>query len=204
MLAASQVLGAPAAAAAAIAKPWLDASLPVDKRVSLLLAVMTTEEKVAQLGYGGCGDVNSTRQQHPLGVGGCGVVGPPPVGPPPPPGHYGASYTNALNAMLNESTRLGIPVSVLGETTHSGGAPGTTVFPMPCLQGATWNLSLVQEIGAINALQLRASGGDQALSPILQVCTDPRFGRLEENFGEARPVTTFRHTGRPYRPRTGY
>ena len=28
------------------------------------------------------------------------------------------------------------------------------------------------------------SGGDQALSPILQVCTDPRFGRMEENFGE--------------------
>jgi beta-glucosidase len=55
---------------------------------------------------------------------------------------------------------------------------------MPCLQGATWNLSLVEEIGRINALQLRAAGGDQALSPILQVCTDPRFGRMEENYGE--------------------
>jgi len=36
----------------------------------------------------------------------------------------------------------------------------------------------------LNTVQLRASGGDQALSPILQVCTDPRFGRMEENFGE--------------------
>ncbi len=55
---------------------------------------------------------------------------------------------------------------------------------MPCSQGASWNLTLVEEIGRINALQLRAAGGDQALSPILQVCTDPRFGRMEENFAE--------------------
>ena len=157
----------------------MDESLSVDKRTALLLAAMTTEEKVAQLGYGGCGDVNDTVTRNPLGRGGCGVVGPPPVGPPPPPGHYGASFTNALNSRMNSSTRLGIPVSILGETTHSGGAPGTTVFPMPCSQGASWNLSLVEEIGRVNALQLRASGGDQALSPILQVCTDPRFGRME-------------------------
>ena len=55
---------------------------------------------------------------------------------------------------------------------------------MPVLQGATWNTSLIREIAEINALELRSSGGDQALSPILQVCTDPRFGRMEENFAE--------------------
>ena len=71
-----------------------------------------------------------------------------------------------------------------GETTHSGGANGTTVFPMPCAQGASWNESLIEAISTANALQLRASGGDHALSPVLQVATDPRFGRLEENFAE--------------------
>jgi beta-glucosidase len=157
------------ATAATPARPWMDSTLSPDRRTEILLAAMTLEEKVAQLGYGGCGSVNSTIERHKDGVGGCGVVGPPPTGPPPPPGKYGASFTNELNRMLNESTRLGIPVSILGETTHSGGAPGTTVFPMPCSQGASWNASLVEEIGRINALQLRASGGDQALSPILQV-----------------------------------
>ena len=34
------------------------------------------------------------------------------------------------------------------------------------------------------ALELRSAGGDQGLGPILQVVTDPRFGRMEENFGE--------------------
>ena len=48
------LLGATAAAAAAhaappTARPWLDASLPVDRRTALLLASMTLEEKAAQL-----------------------------------------------------------------------------------------------------------------------------------------------------------
>ena len=116
-------------------RPWMDATLPPDKRVELLLAVMTVEEKVAQLGYGGCPDNNETVRRNPHGIGGCGVVGPPPVGPPPPPGvpAVGGAYnTNELNRLLNTSTRLGIPASILGETTHSGGSSGTTVFPMPC------------------------------------------------------------------------
>jgi hypothetical protein len=45
-------------------------------------------------------------------------------------------------------------------------------------------VSLVEEIARVNGLQLRASGGDHALSPVLQVATDARFGRLEENFAE--------------------
>ena len=67
-------------------RPWMDSTLSPDKRTALLLAVMTIEEKVAQLGYGGCGSINDTVRGNPLGVGGCGVVAPPPVGPPPPTG----------------------------------------------------------------------------------------------------------------------
>ena len=154
-------------------KPWLNATLPVGTRVALLLAAMTLDEKVAQLGYGvACKSVRLS--DVPLGLGGCGVD----------VAARGANTTNALRAALVNGTRLGIPPSVFGETTHSGGSLGTTVFPMPCSQGASWNVSLVEAIGRSNALQLRAAGGDHALSPVLQVATDPRFGRLEENFGE--------------------
>jgi beta-glucosidase len=76
-------------------------------------------------------------------------------------------------------TRLGIPASFYGETTHSGGVAYTTVFAMPCGQGASWNVTMVEAIASANALQLRSSGGDHALGPILQVTTDPRFGRLQ-------------------------
>ena len=150
-------------------RPWLNASLSVGARVALLLSAMTLEEKVAQLGYGGtCASVDLKRAAH--GVGGC-LVG-------------SLSDTVKLREQLRNTTRLGIPPSVFGETTHSGGAVGTSVFPMPCSQGASFNLSLVEAIASANALQLRAAGGDHALSPVLQVATDPRFGRLEENFAE--------------------
>lgn len=91
----------------------------------------------------------------------------------------GPAVRNEIQRRVMQSTRLKIPASFYGETTHCGGARGTTVFPMPCSQGSTWNTTLVSAIAAANALELRSAGGDQALSPILQVATDPRFGRLE-------------------------
>ena len=48
----------------------------------------------------------------------------------------------------------------------------------------SWNVSLMEAVGRQQGLQARAGGCSQALSPVLQVITDPRFGRLAENFGE--------------------
>eukprot|EP01060_Flectonema_neradi_P000152 TRINITY_DN1010_c0_g1_i1.p1 TRINITY_DN1010_c0_g1~~TRINITY_DN1010_c0_g1_i1.p1 ORF type:complete len:823 (+),score=148.97 TRINITY_DN1010_c0_g1_i1:44-2470(+) len=153
----------------ALQKPWMDPSKSVDSRTQLLLNEMTLDEKAAQLGYSSCSHPASS---FPNGVGGCHVAS------------YNPNKTNSFQQYLVNNTRLGIPVSFFSETTHSGGVQGTTIFPMPVSQGATWNKSLVKLIAAANALELRSSGGDQALSPILQVCTDPRFGRMEENFAE--------------------
>ena len=60
-----------------VERPWMDTKLSPDERTALLLQAMSLDEKVAQLGYGGCGDINDTIAKHPHGVGGCGVVGPP-------------------------------------------------------------------------------------------------------------------------------
>lgn len=75
------------------------------------------------------------------------------------------------------------PTSFIGETLHSGYRQGT-VFPMPCLQGATWDRDLVQAAASVIALEARTSGVDRGFSPVLHGCTDPRFGRCEEAFGE--------------------
>ena len=47
----------------------------------------------------------------------------------------GLACTNAGQSSLVNMTRLGIPASYIAETTHSGGASGTTVMPMPISQG---------------------------------------------------------------------
>jgi beta-glucosidase len=155
---------------------YKDPSQPVDARTADLLARMTLDEKVAQLTYVGSvggGAINASVKNG--GVGGlqCSSNATSCI-----------ADVNALQTALKTRTRLGIPASIFAETTHSGGFVGSTVFPMPITTGCSWNTSLLEAIGAATALELRSAGGDQGLGPILQVCTDPRFGRMEENFGE--------------------
>ena len=90
---------------------------------------------------------------------------------------------NANQAAILNSSRLKIPVTFHYETLHSAGS-GSTIFPMPCLQGATWDQELVGEVGAVIGAEASANGGDRGFSPEINVCTDPRFGRCEEAFGE--------------------
>jgi beta-glucosidase-like glycosyl hydrolase len=58
-----------------------------------------------------------------------------------------------------------------------------TIFPMPTNQGCAWSRSLVTELAGAIALESRAVGSDRGFSPEIQVATDPRFGRVQENFG---------------------
>ena len=83
-----------------------------------------------------------------------------------------------LQELFLNKTRLGIPVSFVEETSHAGGA-GSTIFPMGVTQGATWNTSLAHAVGGAIALEARSWGIDRGLSPEINVCNDPRFGRTE-------------------------
>ena len=161
--------------------PWMDRTLPVDKRVELLLSQMNNEEKNAQLAYGTTTStgINASRAVDTIlavhGVGGIGCDLPAAQCP---------QLMRDINAGLKARMRLWIPPMQMCESTHSGGVSGTTLFPMPVNLGMSWNLSLMESVGRQQGLQARAGGCSQALSPVLQVITDPRFGRLAENFGE--------------------
>ena len=99
------------------------------------------------------------------------------------PGQTWIETRNAWQKNAVENTRLGIPTSFIAETLHSGYSGGTN-FPMPCLQGSTWNRPIVQAAAAVIGMEAAASGIDRGFSPVLHFCTDPRFGRCEESFGE--------------------
>ena len=89
---------------------------------------------------------------------------------------------NQLQLQLYEHSRLGIPVTFTQETMTSGAHNGTS-FPHPVSQGSSWNMSLVHQIAKAVAKEAYYSGVDRGYSPVLQVTTDPRFGRWHENFG---------------------
>ena len=59
-----------------------------------------------------------------------------------------------------------------------------TVFPQSINLATTWNPDLARQTGAAIAAQARANGVDMILGPVLDVARDPRWGRVEEDFGE--------------------
>ena len=95
-----------------------------------------------------------------------------------------AKYSEAADKYLRENTRLGIPAIQIAECLHGQLAFGATIFPQAIAQGSTWNTDLIKEMGETIAKEATLSGVDQALSPLFDLARDPRYGRVEECFGE--------------------
>jgi beta-glucosidase len=95
-----------------------------------------------------------------------------------------AELTNAIQKFLMDNSRLGIPVVFHEECLHGHAAPGGTSFPQPIGLAATFDPELVEALYAMTALEARARGTHQALTPVVDVARDPRWGRVEETFGE--------------------
>jgi beta-glucosidase len=95
-----------------------------------------------------------------------------------------AELTNAIQRFFIENTRLGIPVIFHEECLHGHAAIGGTSFPQPIGLGATFHPELVESLFAMTAAEARARGAHQALTPVVDVAREPRWGRVEETYGE--------------------
>lgn len=163
------------------ARPWLlDAAAPIDERVAALLSAMTLEEKVNQLLIPWPDSYNATSLLAKYGSTSLGAVYAYSISFP---GMTASDSLNYLQAMLLNSSRLGIPVTYISETLHSS-VSGGAAFPNPTLLSATWDVNLIEAVGAVIGLEARIAGVGRGYAPVLQVTTDPRFGRYEEAYGE--------------------
>ncbi|HMB92226.1 MAG TPA: glycoside hydrolase family 3 protein, partial [Rhodothermales bacterium] len=95
-----------------------------------------------------------------------------------------AALTNAIQRFFVEESRLGIPVIFHEECLHGQAAVDGTSFPQPIALGATFNPALVEALYTMTAEEARVRGTHQALTPVVDVARDPRWGRVEETFGE--------------------
>jgi len=95
-----------------------------------------------------------------------------------------AELTNAIQKFFLEQSRLGIPVIFHEECLHGHAALEATSFSQPIGLASTWNTALVESLYTMTALEARARGTHQALTPVADVARDPRWGRVEETFGE--------------------
>lgn len=193
-------IAAPAAALARPAERYRDAATPIVERVRDLLSRMTLEEKVAQmrcLWFGKAGFLDEAgvfsedkaSRVLSYGVGQIGrpsdTAGTKRFSTAPLRGlDETLTLINAIQKRLVEQTRLGIPALFHEETAHGLATAGATSFPIPLGLGGTWDPDLIEQVFTVAAREARLSGATIALSPVIDLAREPRFGRIEECFGE--------------------
>ncbi len=167
---------------------YRDAARPAEERARDLLARMTLDEKLAQLGSLWVYELlenqvysparATARLQHGMGqitrIGGASNSTP----------RDSAELANTIQKHLLEHTRLGIPAIVHEESCSGYMAMGATAFPQIIGVASTWEPALVEQLGTVIRQQMRAVGAHQTLAPVLDIVRDPRWGRVEETFGE--------------------
>lgn len=93
-----------------------------------------------------------------------------------------AALNNEIQAWVIQHSRLGIPVLFAEEGLH--GFNTGTIFPTPINLAATWNTQLARQTSEVIASEARATGVGMLFCPVLDLARDPRWGRVEEDFGE--------------------
>jgi beta-glucosidase len=167
---------------------YRDPALPIEARVADLLARMTRAEKVAQLGsfwafevvHGSELDRDRLATLAADGIGeitrlaGSTNLRPVEV----------AEAANAIQRYLVEETRLGIPTIVHEECLH-----GLIAWAAPCFQqsigaAASFDPGVVRAMAETIRRRMLLTGARHALAPVLDIARDPRWGRIEETYGE--------------------
>ncbi|WP_430637260.1 glycoside hydrolase family 3 N-terminal domain-containing protein [Sphingomonas hankookensis] len=186
---------------------YKDASQPVTARVEDLLRRMTLEEKVAQMIgiWEKKGDIQDAQgnfsaakaaRAFPDGLGqitrpsdkrgvtvsnnAAGVA----ADAVNRTARETADYVNAAQRWAVEQTRLGIPMIMHEEALHGYVARGATSFPQSIALASSWDPALVERVFGVAAREMRARGANLALAPVVDVARDPRWGRIEETYGE--------------------
>jgi beta-glucosidase len=193
--------GALSAAPPGVTQPaYKNPAVPVAARVEDLLKRMTLEEKIVQITavwddkakvFGAKGEFDPVKM--PLAFpDGIGQFARPsdangPASPLVVPGRDVRGTIRLVNALQHyalEKTRLGIPVIFHEEGLHGYAARGATSFPQAIALASSWDPDLVRAVNTVTAREISARGVSIALSPVIDVAREPRWGRIEETFGE--------------------
>jgi beta-glucosidase len=178
---------------------YKDPHAPIEKRVADLLSRMTIEEKFWQL-FMIPGDIPAGEEaKYQNGIFGFQVRASQKKGDAGAQMlDYGVSddatalrnLTNSLQKYFIERSRLGIPMIAFDEALHGLVRGGATVFPQAIALGATWDTALVGHVAKAIAAEARVRGIRDVLSPVINIADDPRWGRVEETYGEDPLLTS--------------
>ncbi len=97
---------------------------------------------------------------------------------------YGEDHLNALQDYYVNHTRLGIPLLVAFEGQRGLQNQHATVFPQNAGVGGSFDKESVREMAKIIGEEAQTVGIRQIYAPDLDVPRDPRWGRMQECYGE--------------------
>ena len=164
------------AAGARAQAPYRNPRLSPEARARDLLGRMTLPEKFWQLYMipGGFADTTHDWSHGAIGLQNRSATD----------ARSDAELHNAMQRRFVDSTRLGIPMIPFEEAVHGVMRRGATVYPAAIALAATFDSALVRDVAAAIAREARARGVRQVLSPVVNLATDVRWGRVEETYGE--------------------
>jgi len=87
---------------------------------------------------------------------------------------------NRLQKAAVEQSRLGIPLIFGCDIIHGF----STTFPVPLASASSWDTSLIKESARIAAMEASLNGIKWTFAPMVDICRDPRWGRIVEGAGE--------------------
>ena len=163
-----------ASAVTAMAAPQADKG-KMDKFIDNLMGKMTLQEKIGQLNLPVSGEI-VTGQAKSSDVAGKirkGQVG----------GLFnvkGVDNIREVQKIAVEQSRLKIPLLFGMDVIHGY----ETVFPIPLALSCSWDMEAIKESARIAAKESSADGICWTFSPMVDICRDPRWGRMAEGGGE--------------------
>jgi len=180
------------------AAPWSDPSRGVEERTEALLADLTLEERIAQLGsYWKRPEIGDAEGFAPMQASfdaerdpfadaiahGLGHLTRP-FGSAPVTAAEGVEALRRLQSAVVDASPHGIPAIVHEECLTGLMAHGATTYPAAIAWGASFDPALVEQMAARIGADMRALGVHMGLAPVLDVVRDYRWGRIEETMGE--------------------
>lgn len=143
--------------------------------IDSLMATMTLQEKIGQLNLPVGGDVVSGTAQASLldSLIIQGKIG----------GFFNVKGCDAISRFQHlavEKGPHGIPLLVGADVVHGY----ETVFPIPLALSCSWDSDAIAEMAKISAIEATADGVNWNYSPMVDICRDPRWGRIAEGSGE--------------------
>ena len=143
--------------------------------IDVLMKKMTLDEKIGQLNLPGSGDIVT------------GQASSSDVGKKIKEGSVGGLFNiktvekiRAVQKVAVEESRLKIPMIFGMDVIHGY----QTAFPIPLALSCTWNMQAIEQSARIAAIEASADGICWTFSPMVDICRDPRWGRIAECGGE--------------------